>query len=121
MGFSFGDEHINNIIYQALTIPSFRLVIFSDTAYYVDGKCQAARKNIEKLKNLNDPRIWIIGSDTEFDNETDWRKIIADGHKELHFFDTIANALFPDFTQDEIEKANKNLIELIRIKAGSND
>lgn len=121
MGFSFGDEHINNIIYQALTIPSFRLVIFSDTGYYVGGEYEPARKNIEKLKNLNDPRIWIIGSDTEVDNDTDWNEIIEDGHKELHFFDTIANDLFPDYTQDKIEEANKKLIELLKTKVEGND
>lgn len=122
MGFSFGDEHINNIIYQALTIPSFRLVIFSDSGYHVDGKYHATRRNIEKLKELNDPRIWIIGTDNEFDNSTDWKMIKEDEHKELHFFDTIANDLFPDFTQDKIEEANRNLIELIRTKGdGSYD
>ena len=31
-GYSFGDEHLNNIIYQALTIPTFRLIIFVDPA-----------------------------------------------------------------------------------------
>lgn len=114
MGFSFGDEHINNIIYQALTIPSFRLVIFSDIGFFVEGKYENTRKNIEKLKNLNDPRIWIIGTDSEFDNKTNWSKIAQEGEKEIHFFDTIANDLFPDFTQDKIEEANKNLIELLR-------
>lgn len=121
MGFSFGDEHINNIIYQALTIPSFRLVIFSDTGYHVDGKYQATRKNIEKLKDLNDPRIWIIGTDNEFEDSTHWKIIREADHKELHFFETIANDLFPDFTQDEIDEANKKLIELIRTKEGGND
>ena len=29
VGFAFGDEHINNIIYQALTIPTFRLIMFA--------------------------------------------------------------------------------------------
>lgn len=122
MGFSFGDEHINNIIYQALTIPSFRLVVFSDTGYYVDGKYENARKNIVKLKNLNDPRIWIIGTDAEYDNLIQERKTLEEGHKDLHFFDTIANDLFPDYTQDKIEEANKNLIELLRVnKEEGND
>ncbi len=122
MGFSFGDEHINNIIFQALTIPSFRLVVFSDTGYYVGDKYENSRKNIEKLKNLNDPRIWIIGTDTEFDNKTNWKKISSESEKELHFFDTIANDLFPDYTQDKIEEANKNLIELLRVnKEEGND
>lgn len=117
MGFSFGDEHINNIIYQALTIPSFRLVIFSDIGFYVDNKYKAARINIEKLINLYDPRIWVIGTDSEFNNQTDWQKInVDDIGKELHFFDTIANNLFPDFTQDRIEEANKNLIKQLRVK-----
>ena len=26
VGYSFNDEHVNNLIYQALTIPTFRLV-----------------------------------------------------------------------------------------------
>lgn len=122
MGFSFGDEHINNIIYQALTIPSFRLVVFSDTGYYVDGKYENTRKNIEKLKNLNDPRIWIIGTDAEYDNLIQEGKILEKEHKDLHFFDTIANDLFPDYTQDKIEEANKNLIELLRVnKEEGND
>jgi hypothetical protein len=122
MGFSFGDEHINNIIFQALTIPSFRLVVFSDTGYYIGDKYENSRKNIEKLKNLNDPRIWIIGTDTEFDNKTNWKKISSESEKELHFFDTIANDLFPDYTQDKIEEANKNLIELFRVtKEEGND
>lgn len=123
MGFSFGDEHINNIIYQALTIPSFRLVIFSDMGYYMNNNYENSRKNIEKLKNLNDPRIWIIGSDPEFldPGDADVKKINLENGKELHFFGTIANDLFPDFTQDKIEEANKNLIELIRTKGEGND
>ena len=51
-GYAFGDEHLNNIIYQALTIPTFRLVIFA--APDTDGE-------IAKLRALRDPRIWIIG------------------------------------------------------------
>ena len=54
MGYAFGDEHINNIVYQALTIPTFRLVIFIDPTH--DGE-------LAKLRALDDPRIWIIGSD----------------------------------------------------------
>lgn len=52
IGYSFGDEHINNIIFQALTIPTFRLIAFCspDTGGVV-----------ERLRALNDPRIWLIG------------------------------------------------------------
>lgn len=107
MGFSFGDEHINNIIYQALTIPSFRLVIFSDFGYFTETDHIASRKNIEKLKNLNDPRIWIIGTDGVKDENDDWIDATFGNH--LHFFETIANDLFPDFTQNEIEIAIENI------------
>jgi hypothetical protein len=107
MGFSFGDEHINNIIYQALTIPSFRLVIFSDIGYFTETDHIASRKNIEKLKNLNDPRIWIIGTDGVKDENDDWIDSTFGNH--LHFFETIANDLFPDFTQNEIEIAIENI------------
>lgn len=69
MGYSFADEHINNLIYQALTIPTFRLVIFSDLGGYLNDQYASIRVNIEKLKSLNDPRIWIIGSDQEFISE----------------------------------------------------
>ncbi|WP_347069854.1 SIR2 family protein [Flavobacterium sp. WV_118_3] len=61
MGYSFSDEHINNLIYQALTIPTFRLVIFCDTKYQTQQGV-IEREAINKLINLNDPRIWIIGS-----------------------------------------------------------
>ncbi len=30
VGYSFSDEHINNLIYQAFKIPSFRLIILGD-------------------------------------------------------------------------------------------
>ena len=52
LGYSFYDEHINDIIYQALTIPSFTLIVAN---YSEDGN-----ENIEKLNRLNDSRILII-------------------------------------------------------------
>jgi hypothetical protein len=52
-GYSFRDEHINDIIHQALAIPSFTLVVID---FYGTEKS----KGIKKLKELNDPRIIII-------------------------------------------------------------
>lgn len=112
MGFSFGDEHINNIIYQALTIPSFRLVVFSDLGFKFSDKENVVRKNIEKLRNLNDPRIWIIGSDSEFDNDKDWNRLVTNDDIGLHYFHTIANDLFPDYTQGQIEEAVEKVVLL---------
>jgi hypothetical protein len=56
-GYSFGDEHINDIINQALSIPSFTLIIID---YYGTGLDVKPNKNIRRLKELNDPRIIII-------------------------------------------------------------
>lgn len=58
-GYSFSDEHINDIIYQALTIPSFTLIIidFNGTN---EKDPDNINKEIKKLKDLKDPRVVII-------------------------------------------------------------
>ena len=53
MGFSFGDEHINNIIFQGLTLPGFRLIAFLDPD---DPSNPVTRE----LAALGDPRIWFV-------------------------------------------------------------
>jgi hypothetical protein len=52
-GYSFSDEHINDIIYQALTIPSFTLLI-------IDFNGTKTSNEIKKLKDLKDPRVIIL-------------------------------------------------------------
>ncbi len=71
IGYSFADEHINNIIYQALaTIPKFRLIIFS----YADIE---KNKELKKIKDFDDPRIWILeGIEGEGKNISDFSYII---------------------------------------------
>lgn len=60
LGYSFFDEHINDIINQALSIPSFTLII----ANY--SPKEDLSSPINKLKNLNDKRINILNQkDTE--------------------------------------------------------
>ena len=63
VGYSFYDEHINDIIKQALSIPSFTLIIanFSED---LDPDSE-----IEKLKTLGDKRI-IILDQTDADQST---------------------------------------------------
>lgn len=53
IGYSFYDEHINDIIYQALSIPSFTLIIVN----YITNP------EIKKLKDLNDPRIIVLNEE----------------------------------------------------------
>jgi len=88
-GYAFGDEHLNNIIYQALTIPTFRLVIFA--APDIDGE-------IAKLRALRDPRIWIIGGDGP-----------VEGTK-AHYFDTIVEHFMPQRPSDRIDDAVRKVL-----------
>ena len=96
MGYAFGDEHINNIIYQALTIPTFRLVIFGDPT--LEGE-------IAKLRALDDPRIWIIGGDGP-----------QPGRK-AHYFDTIVEEFMPQRPSERIDEAVKKVFEAITPKS----
>lgn len=88
IGYSFNDEHINNLIYQAFTIPSFRLIVLGD---------QTVSKEIEKLQQLDDPRVWIIGGELE------------DGNM-LHFFKGFVDNILPDLSNDEIDSKIENAV-----------
>jgi hypothetical protein len=90
MGYAFGDEHINNIIYQALTIPTFRLVIFADPN--LEGE-------IAKLRALNDPRIWIIGGEGR------------ESGRKAHYFDTIIEEFMPQRPSERIDDAVRKVLE----------
>lgn len=91
LGYSFNDEHINNLIYQAFTIPSFRLIVFAEPK---------AKSEIEKLRDLNDPRIWIIGGKME------------DGNK-IHYFEGFVNKVLPDLNNDEIDNKIENALKIL--------
>ncbi len=82
IGYSFSDEHINNLIYQALTIPTFRLVILQDEA----------RPKIKQLIDLDDPRIWVIGGE------------MTDGAI-VHYFNYVVKNILPDIDEEKIEES----------------
>jgi hypothetical protein len=88
-GFAFGDEHINNIIYQALTIPTFRLIIFASPD--MPGE-------IAKLRALRDPRIWIIGGDG------------PESGSQAHYFDQIVEHFMPQRPSDRIDDAVRKVL-----------
>lgn len=56
LGYSFYDEHINDMIYQALSNPSFTLIIANYTPT-IDPKSE-----IERLRVLGDSRIIVLDS-----------------------------------------------------------
>lgn len=88
LGYSFNDEHINNLIYQAFTIPSFRLIVLGDQKGSID---------IEKLQSLDDPRIWIVGGELE-------------DKSKLHYFKGFIEKILPDLSNDEIDTKIENAI-----------
>ena len=89
VGYSFCDEHFNDIIYQALSNPSFTLII-------VDYNGCKKSKEIERLRCLNDPRIIIIEGDY------------------LGDFLTLADELMPNFmntsSDDKVAETLNNLL-----------
>lgn len=91
IGYSFSDEHINNLIYQAFTIPSFRLIVLGDPS---------SASEIEKLRSLNDPRIWIIGGELDSENK-------------LHYFKGFVDGVLPDLSNDEIDSKIENAIRTL--------
>ena len=88
MGYSFGDEHINRIILNALSVYDFKLVIFGES------------EMIRKIKDIGDSRIWIINSD---DN--------------IHFFKRIVSEVLPslDDEQKEAIKIKESLHALSKL------
>ena len=89
VGYGFGDEHVNNIIYQALTVPTFRLVIFA---------APDAEGEIAKLRELKDSRIWIIGGSE------------PDTGRTAHYFDYFVEKLMPELPGDQVDKAIKKVL-----------
>lgn len=75
LGYSFSDDHINRIILNSLSNPSFKLIVL--------GKSE----NIDRLIRLNDKRIMIINSEDK-----------------IHYFSNFVNDLLPDFDEKTTEK-----------------
>ncbi|MDQ0745707.1 hypothetical protein QFZ62_003015 [Clavibacter sp. B3I6] len=92
IGYGFGDEHVNNIIFQALTIPTFRLVAFVDPD---------ASPLVRQLRELDDPRIWIIGTE---ESTAEWK---------AHYFVNFVDDIMPSLGEDPTDSAIENLLRSI--------
>lgn len=100
MGFSFGDEHVNNIIFQGLTLPSFRLVAFMDPE---------TNDITRELAALGDPRIWFIWGDGKEEG------------KKAHYFDGIVNHLLPTSADQKIDQTIEKALQTLVAKHQDND
>jgi SIR2-like domain len=89
IGYGFGDEHVNNLIFQALTIPTFRLIAF------VQPDCNTT---MQSLRALNDPRIWIIGGHP------------ATGGRKAHYFDTVVERFMPHAPGNQVDSAVERIL-----------
>lgn len=103
VGYGFNDEHVNNIIFRALTLPTFRLVILADPE----------KPPIKKLRALDDSRIWIIGGEESEDKA------------KLHYFKSFVDKILPDLGQElmekQIRKTEEGLINIEKLKGELND
>ena len=77
LGYSFSDDHINRIILNSLSNPSFKLIVLG------------SGDNIQKLIEMNDKRIIVINSDDK-----------------IHYFNNFINDLLPDLDENTQEKLN---------------
>lgn len=96
LGYSFSDEHVNNIIYRALTIPTFRLILLIDPDSPI-GK---------KLRGLNDPRIWVIGG-----------KLHTEGKvSNAHYFESFVKELSPNYQDNRVKDATEKIVKTLLSK-----
>lgn len=104
MGYSFGDEHVNNIIFQSLTIPGFKLVIF------LDPDSVDANETTKKLKALGDPRIWFL-----------WGEGASQAER-AHYFSNIVADLLPSNGEDTVTNSIENAMKVLMSKTlGTSD
>jgi len=90
LGYSFSDEHINRVIYQALTIPSFTLLIIDPVA--------DKNEEIKKLITLDDTRIHVISGRT------------------IGTFEGFTGQLLPDIKELEVrEKSTTSARRMLRL------
>ncbi|WP_285728224.1 SIR2 family protein [Psychromicrobium xiongbiense] len=106
IGYGFGDEHVNNIIFQALTIPTFRLVVFAKP----ELGTEVSNRYVKTLQDLNDPRVWIIGTE---DPNASWK---------AHYFKEFVEDMMPSGSNDPAENAIGNVMDVFSfLKKGNED
>lgn len=77
IGYGFGDDHVVSIIRQALSVPSFRLIV-------VDPRPHSGF--VTQLLSQNDQRVWIVSG------------------SRLGTFEGFVEELLPDLREEEMQK-----------------
>lgn len=98
IGYNFGDDHINELILQALTIPSFRLVVLKNPSEVI--------LNNKILIDLDDPRIWFLSGEYEDGGEK----------KYYNHFEGFVNKILP-IIDNEAEKIEEKIMEIRKTKS----
>jgi len=106
IGYSFQDSHINRLIYQALSIPSFVLIIVTpDVLAPESGKPVGIYHEIWRLKELNSKRILIVTG-----SERDGAGSYIRGAGTMQDFSTI---WLPDITELNVEASAREEVRKI--------
>lgn len=119
IGYSFFDEHINDIIYQALSIPSFTLIIANfDKDNFKDNK------PLQQLRELNDPRIIILNpTDSEQSTFVGFVKNVMpdlyEENEQLIVSETM-NKLYP-IVEQPVEDNKKDIIQDVNSKENESE
>ena len=108
IGFSMRDEHINNIIYQSLTInSSLNIVLLADPEN---------NGNLKNLKEIKDPRIFFIYGKDKKENKENKDKKDKKETEEIHYFEYIVEKLIPIIKEDKELKLLKEFNDKIKQK-----
>ena len=92
LGYGFTDEHVNNIIFQALTIPTFRLIAFAPPD---------SGGVLRQLRELADPRVWIVGGEGTSEE------------RKAHHFDTFIEKFMPEPPSSKIDTAVEKVLQTL--------
>lgn len=113
-GYSFSDEHINNVIYRALAVnASLNLVILNDLG------------NDHPLRKTGDSRVYNIWSDCSEEKSNDANQ--AAGKKEekkginhIHFFSEVVGNLLTALDQERSDTVSEELVKMYSTHIHSN-
>jgi hypothetical protein len=96
IGYKFQDSHINRLIYQALSIPSFVLIIVTpQVAVPAEGTTAGPLHEIWRLTQMNSKRILVVTG-----GEKDQNGLYVRGAGTLQDFSTV---WLPDITELAVE------------------